>query len=108
MSIHVRADDVHLAGARGADLGAIHLLARAILRGLAIELAKLLVRLRHRIVVDAGASRHAAITRSAGPAAHFTAGNNGRRRCPLSTTTTTTAGCWRLRWRRIVDILDAV
>ena len=54
MSVHVRADDVHLLGMRRADLGAVHFFARAALAGLRIERAQFLIRLTRRVGIDAG------------------------------------------------------
>ena len=80
VSVHVRADDVHLVGPGGPDLGAVDLLARSRCGRLAIELAQLFIRLRVGIVVDAGPPRDPAIARAARSGSHFTAGNDRIRR----------------------------
>ena len=89
VAVHVAADDVHLFGMRGADLGAEHHLARPRRGRLHVQRAQLFVRLLHRIGVDAGrnpvAARPAAADREAGVGAAASAA--GRR-------------------RRIVDVLD--
>ena len=56
VAIHVGTDDVHLLRMGRSDFGAIDLLARAVRRRLAVELAEHLVRLRHRVVVHARAA----------------------------------------------------
>src|SRR5258705_9975146 len=53
-AVHMRADDVHLLGVRGADLGAVDLFARARRGGLGVERAYTRVGLLERIAVDAG------------------------------------------------------
>ncbi len=65
VAIHVRADDVHLVRARGADFGAIDQFAPAVGGRFAVEGAQPLVRLPHRVGVDAGTRPLAARTSAA-------------------------------------------
>ena len=54
VAVHVRAEDVHLVGPRGADPGAVDLRALAVGRFLQVERAQRLVRLGQGIADDAG------------------------------------------------------
>src|SRR5205814_1539587 len=75
-AIHVGADDVHLAGARRADLRAIHLFARAGSARLRVELAQLRIGLRFWIVIHAGGRSDAAQSRTSGAGADLAAGDH--------------------------------
>jgi hypothetical protein len=90
VAVHVAADDVHLLGVSGADLGAVHHLARPRRRRLHVERAKLFVRLLHRVRVHAGRRLHAS-----GPAATL-----------RKTGIAATASTGRARRRRVVGVRD--
>ena len=66
--VHVRADDVHLAGTRGADLGAVDLFTGPVFGRLAVQRAQPRVGLAHGVVVHAGPHALPARTAAAGGA----------------------------------------
>src|SRR5205814_7787151 len=68
--VHVGAHDVHLPGVTGADLGAIHLFARARRRGLRVQCAHPQVGLPQGVGVDASAGANAAVAASARSGPH--------------------------------------
>src|SRR5204863_535026 len=70
-AVHMRADDVHLLGVRGADLRAVHLLPRARRGGLGVERAYTRVGLLERIAVDAGPRADPAVAAAARGAARI-------------------------------------
>src|SRR6266566_5146092 len=76
-----------------ADLGAVHLFARARRAGLCVERTQLGVGLLEGIVVDAGAGAHAAVVATARGTASV-AGRSG----PF---------CPGTRWRRLIVVLQA-
>src|SRR5439155_22241266 len=91
--VHVSAHDVHLAGMDAADLGAVHLFARARRAGWCVERTQPGVGLPEGIGVDAGAGAHATVAATARGAARV-AGRSGPF-CP---------GTW---WRRLIVVREA-
>ena len=80
VAVHVRAEDVHLAGARGADLRAVDLRTLPVGGLLQVQRAQRFVGLGHWIADDAGrppVAEHRAAPRSAPVAAYAPAGRSG-------------------------------
>ena len=110
-AVHVPADDVHLVGVGGADLRAVDLLALARHRWRRVEGAQCRVRLRQRVVVDAGARPRAAIDAAplGAPAPPASGGATARRTgaapAPPGRLSRATSPC-RWRFPLVRDALD--